>query len=80
MARKPAATVNEDGTPKTPRVLGPRKLYLVLKEGSDLASIRSAIELVTFNGRKMVDLVSNGDTPRQVLSYTIEVDKRGPQG
>lgn len=74
MARTPKTT---DGSTTKPRQQGPRTLFLVLKPGTDVASVRASIEAVTFNGRKMLDMISGNNEPAPFLTYKIVSDKRG---
>jgi hypothetical protein len=75
MARSPKT--DDTGAAKPARTQGPRKLFLVLKPGTDVAAIRQSISAVTFNGRKMLDMISGSNEPCPFLTYTIVADKRG---
>lgn len=86
MARTPSATpavnadgtaVNADGTAKAKRVLGPRKLYLILKSGADSAAIRESIAEVTFNGRKLLEALGDGKNSNPFLIFKVEVEPKG---
>ncbi len=75
MARTPKTT--DGSVPQKPRQQGPRTLFLVLKPGTDVAAVRASIEAVTFNGRKMLDMISGNNEPAPFLTYKIVADKRG---
>ena len=75
MARTPRTT--DGSAPKQVRQQGPRTLFLVLKPGTDVANVRASIDAVTFNGRKMLDMISGSNEPAPFLTYKIVSDKRG---
>lgn len=62
---------------KKPRVMGPRKLYLILNPGADKAAVKAAIGEVTFNGRKLLEALAAGEGGAEFLIYKIEVEPKG---
>lgn len=83
MARSPVATLASNGTDKPKRKqqrqLGPRTLWIVLKEGADANAIREQIESVTFNGREVLKSMGTGVTPA-VIKMTVASEQRAPAG
>lgn len=78
---KAKATTTEK--PKRKQVQGPRKLYLILNQGADKAAVKAAIAEVTFNGRKLLEAIANGEQGADFLLFKIEVEARGegmPEG
>jgi hypothetical protein len=73
--KKPGRKPADPNKPK--REIGPRKLYVILSPGADKAAVKASIANVTFNGRKLLEAIANGDQGADFLMYTIEVEARG---
>jgi hypothetical protein len=63
---------------KAKRVLGPRKLFIIFKPGTDRAyadEVNRSIQEITMNGRAMLDRLSGGDVV-PFITRKIEVTAR----
>ena len=80
------AMANPNVKPATPgakekakRVLGPRTIYVMFKEGTPQDVVNAArehIQTLTMNGRVILDRMGSGQPIPPFLKYTVEVKER----
>ena len=64
---------------KAKRVLGPRTIYVMFKEGTPQDVVNAArehIQTLTMNGRVILDRMGSGQPIPPFLKYTVEVKER----
>lgn len=64
---------------KVKRVVGPRTVFVIFKEGTDSALVeqmKARVETLTMNGRVLLKNLQGGNV-RPFLSYTVHVEPKG---
>lgn len=75
---KAPATAAAGEKAKAKRVVGPRTVFVIFKEGTDPALVeqmKSAVDTLTMNGRVLLRNLQGGNV-RPFLSYTVHVEPK----